>query len=104
MSRERELDYGKITEMIRSGMSCAEIAREEGCSKSSIERLRRELMKDDPTYNMDSGGNEKEIDEGKVWALAWGHWSIDSIAAECRCTTGEVLRILRERLHGQGQI
>jgi transposase len=104
MPRGKELDYNKIKEMLISGMSSAEIAKEEHCSKSSIERLRREFREADLLPDLAPIGTETTIDEGKVWALAWGRWSIDRIADECRCTTSEVLRILRERLHGQGQV
>ncbi len=93
---KKSIDRIKVKEMLKSGMTCYEVAREEGCSQSSVERIRRILREEDETYE----DQRNRIDEGKVWALGWARWPIPDIARECYCSEGDVIRILAERVNG----
>lgn len=86
----KEGDRRKILDLYAKGTSCRTIAERMNYAESTVRREITAWRK----YNC----KPAEIDEGKVFALAYGGWTIRDIAGECRCTEAQAQAIIRERI------
>lgn len=83
-------DHEKMRELIQKGYAVKEIAQ-------ICEVVPQTVMAERLRMHREIG---EGLDEGKIWALAWGGWTIDRIAWECHCTPRTVLKVLERKMKG----
>lgn len=91
--RQKEVNDEEVKLRLLNGYPVKQIARDLHCSQSTIWRVRSTLK--------DEHGEVPRVatmDEGKIWALAYGRWSMEAITHECRCTPEDVHRVVRDRM------
>lgn len=92
--RKRTLDHDQIIRLHAEGLKDKEVAERIGCSISSVSNILSRWRK---AQRMKAGQFDT-VDEGKIWALAFGGWTLTSIAEEVGCPVEQAAEVIRKRL------